>query len=70
MKENEKIGMGDLLTMPKAAQVIGVGVRTLYRYLDSGEIPRSVRLPGRRLVYRADLQSFVDRHVKEHPSTA
>lgn len=64
------IKTGELLTLQKAAEKLGVGVRTMYRYLDSGEIPRSVRLPGRRLLYLADLQAFVDRHLSEHHSRA
>ena len=56
---------GDYLTMQEAAKMLRIGVRTLYRYLDSGRIPRSHRLPGRRLIAREDVRAFLDQCVDE-----
>ena len=53
------------LTMQQAAKLMKVGVRTLYRYLDSGRIPRSYRLPGKRLVARDDIIAFMDQCADE-----
>ena len=58
-------GFGDYLTMQEAAKIMKIGVRTLYRYLDSGRIPRSYRLPGRRLVAREDVRAFMEQCVVE-----
>ena len=61
--EQSMDGVGQLMTMQEAAKLMKVGVRTLYRYLDSGKIPRSYRMPGKRLVARADVLAFVERCV-------
>lgn len=50
----------ELMTMQEAAKMLKISVRTLYRYLDSGRIPRSYRLPGKRLVAREDILAFMD----------
>jgi len=51
---------GDYMTMQEAARLLKIGVRTLYRYLDSGRISRSYRLPGRRLLAREDVLAFLE----------
>lgn len=58
-------GSGHLITMQEAAKMLKIGVRTLYRYLDSGRISRSYRLPGRRLLDRADVLAFLDKCADE-----
>ncbi len=54
-------GSGRYMTMQEAAKMLKVGVRTLYRYLDSGRIRRSYRLPGKRLLAREDVLAFMER---------
>ena len=53
-------GLGQYMTMQEAASMLKVGVRTLYRYLDSGRICRSYRLPGKRLLAREDVLAFME----------
>lgn len=58
-------GSGQYMTVQEAAKLLKIGVRTIYRYLDSGRIPRSYRLPGRRLLNREDVLAFLDKCVDE-----
>jgi excisionase family DNA binding protein len=62
MSEQTIQRQSELVSLQKAASWLGVGVRTVYRYLDSGEITRSVKLPGKRLLYREDVVEFIKRH--------
>ena len=50
---------GRLITMQEAAKMLKIGVRSLHRYLDGGKIPRSYRLPGRRMLDREDVLAFL-----------
>lgn len=61
-------GSGQLITMQEAAKMLKIGVRTLYRYLDRGRISRSYRLPGRRLLDRADVLAFLEKCADERTS--
>lgn len=58
-------GSGRYMTMQEAAKMLKVGVRTLYRYLDSGRIRRSYRLPGKRLIAREDVLAFMEQCADE-----
>jgi excisionase family DNA binding protein len=53
------------MTMQEAAKMLKIGVRTLYRYLDSGRISRSYRYPGRRMLDREDVLAFLDKCADE-----
>ncbi len=46
--------------IPDAAIVAGLSRATLYKLMDSGELP-SVKAGGRRLILRADLEAFFAR---------
>jgi len=53
----------DLLATAESAKLIGVSVRTLYRYEDQGRIT-SVRTPGGHRRYRrADVERLLSRAV-------
>lgn len=52
-----------LLTIPETAQVLGVGVASVNRYIREGTIP-SVKLGGRRLVPRKKLEDRIDALVR------
>ena len=58
-------GSRHLMTMQEAAKMLKIGVRTLYRYLDSGRISRSYRYPGRRMLDREDVLAFLDKCADE-----
>jgi len=49
----------DLLTMEEVAKRLGVSLKTVYRWIDSGELP--VSLIGRRTyrIFERDLVKFV-----------
>lgn len=45
-------------SLPEAAAIVGVSVRTLYAYMDQGVL-KTFKLGGRRLVKRAALEQFL-----------
>jgi excisionase family DNA binding protein len=51
-----------LLSAPEVAGCLGIGVRTVWRLVATGELPAPVRLPGTRATRwrRADLDRFVE----------
>ncbi len=49
----------ELLSIVEAATVLGVSRGTIYRLATAGTL-KSVKLGGRRLVRRSDLQSFIE----------
>lgn len=56
----------DLLTMEQVAQRLGVSLKTVYRWIDAGELP--VSLLGERTyrIFERDLIKFVyDRQIKK-----
>lgn len=52
------------LGVPDAARYIGVGRTRIYELIGSGEL-KSLRIGGRRLIRRADLEEFISRHLGE-----
>ena len=48
-----------LISVPKAAQLIGLSRASAYRFAATGELPTR-RLGGRVFVVTAKLQSFID----------
>jgi excisionase family DNA binding protein len=57
---SEAAGSGRiLLSVPEAAALLGISVRFTWTLISSGEL-RSVRIGGRRLVPRRELECFVD----------
>lgn len=49
-----------LLTVPEAAEALGIGVRTAWRLIERGDLP-SVRVGRRsRRVRHEDLEAFVE----------
>ncbi len=62
MKENEQGKSIEFMTMREAADLMRVSVRTLCRYIDAKLIP-SCKLPGRRLVKRADVEQFMEAKI-------
>lgn len=54
----------DWFGSPEAAQFLGIGLRTLYSFIDHGELPaykfgRVIR------IRRVDLEAFIDQHRLE-----
>lgn len=49
-----------LLSVPEAAARLGIGKRSVWRMLDTGELP-SIRLGRRRLIDPRDLASLIER---------
>ena len=58
----------DLLTMEQVAQRLGVSLKTIYRWIDSGELPVS-QLGGRVYrIFERDLIKFIySRQVTKKP---
>lgn len=52
------------VSIPRAAAMVDVCSKTIYRAIRRGELP-SVRLGGRRLIRPADLTAWIDVHVEE-----
>lgn len=50
-----------LLTIPETAEVLRVHTATIYRLFDRGEL-RWVRVGGRRLVTRTEVDRFITEH--------
>jgi excisionase family DNA binding protein len=48
-----------LISVPKAAELVGLSRATAYRFAQTGELPTR-RLGGRVYVVTARLQSFID----------
>lgn len=46
-----------------AARYIGMGRTRLYELIGSGDL-RSLRVGGRRLILRTDLEAFIARHLE------
>ena len=59
MEENKQEKCVEFMTLREAADLMRVSVRTLCRYIDAKQIP-SCKLPGRRLVKRADIMGFME----------
>ncbi len=49
-----------LVSAERAAELLGIGERTLWRAVSRGELPKPVKLTGRTLWRTADLARFVD----------
>lgn len=45
--------------LPEAATLVGVSVRSLYSYMSKGQL-RTIKVGGRRLVRREDLERLID----------
>lgn len=54
-----------LIPVPRAAMVLGISTRSAWGLLRDGRL-RSVRLGGRRLIRRRDLEDFVRDLDDEH----
>lgn len=50
-----------LYRLKEAATYVGLGLRTIRRYVDDGSIP-SIKLVGRRLIEKDDLDLWVRLH--------
>jgi excisionase family DNA binding protein len=50
----------ELLTTEEAARYLRVSRRTLTRWIKEGKAPPSIKLPGRRLYKRSDLDRFIE----------
>lgn len=50
---------GDLLTSHEAAEIIGVSVRSLYRWEESGDITPARTPGGHRRYLRADVEALL-----------
>lgn len=53
-------------SVTEAAQALGVGRSTLYKLLTDGDLP-STTIGTRRLIFREDLDDFVQRHRNPRP---
>ena len=49
-----------LVSAEKAAELLGIGERSLWRGVSKGDVPKPVKLAGRTLWRYADLARFVD----------
>lgn len=58
-----------LISVPKAAELVGLSRATAYRFAASGELPTR-RLGGRVYVVTDRLQAFVDGDASESINTA
>jgi excisionase family DNA binding protein len=47
------------LTVPESAFAVGVSARTINEWIRRGDL-KSLKLGGRRLIRRSDLQDFID----------
>jgi excisionase family DNA binding protein len=61
---DQRLGRGDLLTVPQALEILPVGRSTLYALCDSGAIPHyRIRAAGsqrgRILIAREDLEAYL-----------
>lgn len=54
----------DFLTIPEAAEYLGIGQRTLFRYLHDGRI-KAAKL-GRWRFRKEDLDAFIEQSFKAH----
>lgn len=48
-----------MLNVNKVASMLGIGVRTVWRMVDRGELPPPVALGARRLWHRPSLEAFI-----------
>jgi excisionase family DNA binding protein len=47
----------ELMTLPSAAKLMGIGTSTIYRYVDAGILPVALRTPtGTMRVRRSDVE--------------
>lgn len=53
-----------MLSFRKVADLLGIGLSTVYRYCDSGILP-STRIGSRRLVPRDKLQEFLKSNTRD-----
>ena len=53
---NEK---SELLTVGEAARMIRVCVRTVYRMIDEGQLPRLIKIRSRSFLVRSDLVAYL-----------
>lgn len=61
------VSVPTLLTPAKAAEVLGVGVKTLERWRSQGDGPQFVKLSASTVRYRAvDLNAFVIQRLKSN----
>lgn len=51
-------------SVPAAAEIIGVSPRTIYSYMSSGVL-KTIKVGGRRLVRRVDLERLINGHASE-----
>ncbi len=60
----------DLLTMEQVAQRLGVSLKTVYRWIESGELPVSQLGERTYRIFERDLIAFVyGRKIKKKPKT-
>jgi prophage regulatory protein len=47
------------LTVQEVAQLLGRGVRTIWRWTEKGKFPKPIKIEGSTLWRRADIELFV-----------
>lgn len=58
---NRAVVANQLLRVPQVAQVLSVSVRTVYRMIAEGELPRPVKVRGCSCLRAEDVASYVER---------
>jgi excisionase family DNA binding protein len=66
---NARSAIEPLLTAPEIARMLQTSVRSIWRYLSAGKLPRPLTIGGRLKRWRrADIEEWL-RRIKPHSST-
>lgn len=58
----------DLLTVREVARMIRVCVRTVYRMIDEGQLPRPIKIRSRSFLPRTALKDFLAKQGMPEPA--
>ena len=57
------------VSVPVAAQILGIGQTRAYKLAKDGELPGCIEIAGRYLVSRKRLEAFIDGELEESGPT-
>ncbi len=60
MEREEQPELQTLLTLEQSAQVLQVSLRTIWKLISTGELPKPLRIGHSRRFRRADLENYIE----------